>query len=150
MSLTTTDCARARESVSAQLDGELPELELDRLETHLLICPACTAWAEEARDVTWRLREAGLEEPAGRFVLPRLRRGLRVSSAVAVASAAAVVATMFVAPGQTGTLSSRQSGPQASGLVGVTERHFVVSRLTRLEDGMFSPVSTSRDTFRHF
>ena len=149
MSFTTTDCARARESVSAQLDGELPELELDRLETHLLICPACTAWAEEARDVTWRLREAGLEEPAGRFVLPRLRRGLRVSSAVAVASAAAVVATMFVAPGQTGTLSSRQSGPQASGLVGVTERHFVVSRLTRLEDGMFSPVSTSRDTFRH-
>ena len=100
--------------------------------------------------MTWRLREAGLEEPAGRFVLPRLRRGLRVSSAVAVASAAAVVATMFVAPGQTGTLSSRQSGPQASGLVGVTERHFVVSRLTRLEDGMFSPVSTSRDTFRHF
>ena len=80
MSFTTTDCARARESVSAQLDGELPELELDRLETHLLICPACTAWAEEARDVTWRLREAGLEEPAGRFVLPRLRRGLRVSS----------------------------------------------------------------------
>ncbi len=150
MSFTTTDCARARESVSAQLDGELPELELDRLETHLLICPACTAWAEEARDVTWRLREASLEEPAGRFVLPRLRRGLRVSSAVAVASAAAVVATMFVAPGQTGTLSSRQSGPQASGLVGVTERHFVVSRLTRLEDGMFSPVSTSRDTFRHF
>jgi len=150
VSFTTTDCARARESVSAQLDGELPELELDRLETHLLICPACTAWAEEARDVTWRLREAGLEEPAGRFVLPRLRRGLRVSSAVAVASAAAVVATMFVAPGQTGTLSSRQSGPQASGLVGVTERHFVVSRLTRLEDGMFSPVSTSRDTFRHF
>jgi len=150
VSFPTTDCARARESVSAQLDGELPELELDRLETHLLICPACTAWAEEARDVTWRLREAGLEEPAGRFVLPRLRRGLRVSSAVAVASAAAVVATMFVAPGQTGTLSSRQSGPQASGLVGVTERHFVVSRLTRLEDGMFSPVSTSRDTFRHF
>ena len=145
MSRTTTDCARARESVSAQLDGELPELELDRLETHLLICPACTAWAEEVRDVTWRLREAGLEEPAGRFVLPRLRRGLRVSSAVAVASAAAVVATMCVAPGQTGSLSSRQSGPHVS----VTERPFVVSRLTRLEDGMFSPVSTSRDTFRH-
>jgi anti-sigma factor RsiW len=149
VSFPATDCARARESVSAQLDGELPELELDRLETHLLICPACTAWAEEVRDVTWRLREVGLEEPAGRFVLPRLRRGLRVSSAVAVASAAAVVATVFVAPGQTGSLSSRQSGPQASGLVSVTERPYVVSRLLRLEDGMFSPVSTSRDTFRH-
>lgn len=150
MSFSATDCFRARESVSAQLDGELPELELDRLETHLLICPACTAWAEEVRDVTWCLREAGLEEPAERIVLPRLRRGAwRVSSAVAVASAAAVVATMFVGPGQTGSVSSRQSGLQVSGPVGVTERHFVVSRLTRLEDGMFSPVSTSRDTFRH-
>ena len=150
MSFPATDCARARESVSAQLDGELPELELDRLETHLLTCPACTAWAEEVRDVTWRLREAVLEEPAERIVLPRLRRGAwRVSSAVAVASAAAVVATMFVAPGQHTSLSSRQSGLQVSGLVSVTERPFVVSRLTRLEDGMFSPVSTSRDTFRH-
>ena len=149
MSFPTTDCARARESVSARLDGELPELEVDRLETHLLICPACTSWAEEVRNVTWCLREAGLEEPAGRFVLHRLRRSWRVSSAVAVASAAAVVATMFVAPGQHTSLSSRQTGLQVSGLVSVSERPYVVSRLLRLEDGMFLPVSTSRDTFRH-
>jgi predicted anti-sigma-YlaC factor YlaD len=150
VSFPATDCARARESVSAQLDGELPEHELDRLEIHLLICPACTAWAEEVRDLTWRLREAGVEEPVERVVLPRLRRGAwRVSSAVAVASAAAVVATMFVAPGQRTSLSSGQAGPQAAGVVSVTERPYVVSRLLRLEDGMFSPVSTSRDTFRH-
>ena len=150
MSFSATDCARAREFVSAQLDGELPELELDRLETHLLICPSCAAWAEEVRDVTWRLRRAGLEEPAERIVLPRLRRGAwRVGSAVAVASAAAVVATMFVAPGQRTSLSSGPAGPPASGLVSVTERSYVVSRLLRLEDGMFSPVSMSADTFRH-
>jgi anti-sigma factor RsiW len=151
VSFSATDCARARESVSAQLDGELPEFELDRLETHLLICPACTAWAEEVRDVTWGLRRAGLEEPAERIVLPRLRRGAwRVGSAVAVASAAAVVATMFVAPGQRTSLSSGPAGLQASGrVVGVTERPYVVSRLLRLEDGMFSPVSMSPDTFRH-
>jgi len=150
VSFSATDCARAREFVSAQLDGELPELELDRLETHLLICPSCAAWAEEVRDVTWRLRRAGLEEPAERIVLPRLRRGAwRVSSAVAVASAAAVVATMFVAPGQRTSLSSGPAGPPASGLVSVTERPYVVSRLLRLEDGMFSPVSMSADTFRH-
>ena len=149
MSFPATDCARARESVSAQLDGELPEPELVVLETHLLICPACTAWAEQVRDVTWHLRAAALEEPAGRFlVMPRLRRAWRVSSAVAVASAAAVVATMFVAPGHTGSLSSRQSGSRASGLVSITDRHLAVSRLTRLEDGMF-PLSTARDTFRH-
>jgi predicted anti-sigma-YlaC factor YlaD len=144
VSFPATDCARARESASAQLDGELPESELDRLETHLRICPACTAWAEEVRDVTWRLREAVLEEPAERVVLPRLRRGAwRVSSAVAVASAAAVVATMFVAPGKQASLSSQS--------LQVRPQHFVVSRLTRLEDGMFSPVSMNarRINFRH-
>jgi hypothetical protein len=36
-----------------------------------------------------------------------------------------------------------------SGVASVTERPYVVSRLLRLEDGMFSPVSTARDTFRH-
>jgi anti-sigma factor RsiW len=146
VSFPATDCSRARESVSAQLDGELPELELDRLETHLLICPACTAWAEEVRDLTLRLREAVLEEPAERVVLPRLRRGAwRVSSAVAVASAAAVVATMFVAPGKQASLSSQSLELQ------VRPQHFVVSRLTRLEDGMFSPVSMNarRINFRH-
>jgi anti-sigma factor RsiW len=146
VSFPATDCARARESASAQLDGELPESELDRLETHLRICPACTAWAEEVRDVTWRLREAVLEEPAERVVLPRLRRGAwRVSSAVAVASAAAVVATMFVAPGKQASLSSQSLELQ------VRPQHFVVSRLTRLEDGMFSPVSMNarRINFRH-
>ena len=147
MSFPTTDCARARESVSAQLDGELPELELDRLETHLLICPACTAWAEEVRDLTLGLREAVLEEPAERIVLPRLRRGAwRVSSAVAVASAAAVVATVFVAPGQQTSLSSQSPELQ------VRPQHVVVSRFTRLEDGIFSPVSvvsTSQVNFRH-
>lgn len=146
MSFSATDCARARESVSAQLDGELPEFELDRLETHLLICPACTVWAEEVRDVTWRLREAGLEKPVERIVLPRLRRGAwRVGSAVAVASAAAVVATMFVAPGQQASLSSQSLELQ------VRPQGFVVSRLGRLEDGMFSPVpmSARRSNFRH-
>ena len=100
MSFSPTDCALARESVSAQLDGELPELELDRLETHLLFCPDCAAWAEQVRDVTQRLRESALEEPVERFVLPGRARRWRVSSAVALVSAAAVVATMFVAPGR--------------------------------------------------
>jgi len=135
--LPETNCARARESLSAQLDGELPELELDRLETHLLICPECSQWADQVRDVTAWLREAPLEEPAQRFALPRLRRSWRVSSAVAVASAAAVVATMFVAPGQ------------VTGYVGATGQHFTISRFTRLEDGMFVPVSTARAGFKH-
>ena len=148
MSFPATDCASARESISAQLDGELPERELYRLETHLLVCPACALWAEEVRDVTLLLRDASLETPLERFTSPRLRRGWRVSSAVAVASAAAVVATMFFAPGQ----KSQDAVPQVSGFVGVTGRNFVVSRLGRLEDGVYGPVSivsTPHEGFRH-
>jgi len=52
---------------------------------------------------------------------------------------------MFVAPGQQTSLSSQSLELQ------VRPQHFVVSRLTRLEDGMFSPVSMSarRINFRH-
>ena len=98
MSFLAKDCAYARESVSVQLDGELSEFALDRLETHLRICPECATWAEQVRNTTQRLREAGLEAPAHRFMLPRHGRSWRVTSAVALTSAAAVVATMFVSP----------------------------------------------------
>ena len=147
MQLPETNCARARESLSAQLDGELPELEVDRLETHLLICPDCSEWAAQVRDVTSWLRATPHEEPAARFALPRLRRSWRVSSAVAVASAAAVVATMFVAPGQ--RTGAQQSAFQVTGFVGVTGQHYVIPRLSRLEDGIFIPVSTARAGFKH-
>jgi hypothetical protein len=134
-----TDCSRARESVSVQLDGELAELELDRLETHLRICPECSAWAEQVRDVTRRLREASLEMPAERFVLPRYRRSWRVGSAVALASAAAVVATMFVTPGQHGFTSPHRVA--ASRVAGAKVQQ--VPRLVRLEDGLYTPVSAA-------
>jgi Putative zinc-finger len=146
--LQPIDCDGARASVSAQLDGELPESEHDRLETHLLLCPDCSAWAGDVRDTTLRLREAALETPSERFILPRLRRSWRVGSAVAVASAAAVVATMFFAPGQ----GSQEAIPQVSGFVGATGQNFVVSRLGRLEDGVYSPafIATASHTgFRH-
>jgi anti-sigma factor RsiW len=145
VSFPATDCACARESISAQLDGELSERDLDRLETHLRLCPACTAWAGEVREFTLQLRDARLETPLERFILPRLRRSWRVSSAVAVASAAAVVATMFFAPGQNGAQGASRFGIYATG------QHFVVSRLARLEDGVYSPVSlnASRASFRH-
>jgi predicted anti-sigma-YlaC factor YlaD len=133
-----TDCSRARESVSVQLDGELAELELDRLETHLRICPECSAWAEQVRDVTRRLREASLEVPAERFALPRYRRSWRVGSAVALASAAAVVATMFVAPsGNRGSLTPRTPVVSFSAGGGVQQ----LPRLNRLVDGRYTPVS---------
>ena len=70
MSFPATDCASARESVSAQLDGELSEPELDRLETHLRLCPACTAWAEEVRDF-----EDAVDETLSEYERRGLNRG---------------------------------------------------------------------------
>jgi predicted anti-sigma-YlaC factor YlaD len=147
--LPETHCARARESVSAQLDNELPESEFDRLEAHLLVCPHCSAWAEQVRDLTAQLRATSLEEPAERLVLAGRSRSWRVSSAVAVASAAAVVATMFFAQGQHG--SGVGGVPQVSGYVGVavTGPHFVIPRTSRLEDGLYVPVNLSQAGFRH-
>ena len=82
-----------------------------------------------------------------RFVLSERRRSWRVSSAVAVASAAAVVATMFFAPGQ--HRSGAGGVPEVSGFVGVTGQQYVIPRLTRLEDGVYMPVSILYTGFRH-
>lgn len=142
MSSSSSDCARARESVSVQLDGELSETEFDRLETHLRFCPECAAWAEQVGDITLRLREASVEVPTGAFLLPRNSRRWRVSSAVALGAAAAIVATMFVAPVQHASVDSRSP---VSGSAGGSLQPFPASSRVTLEDGRFIPVSTPRD-----
>ena len=145
MQLPETVCARARESVSAQLDGELSTHELDHLENHLLICPECSAWAEQIRGLTARLRETTLEVPAERFGLSRRRRSLRVGSAVAVTSAAALVATMFFVPGRHGTLGARSAGRSSVRFTG-----HELSNGRALEDGVYVAVSvnTQSPSFR--
>jgi anti-sigma factor RsiW len=119
--LPETNCARAREFVSAQLDSELPEPELDRLEAHLLVCPDCSAWAEQVRDLTAQLRAASLEEPAERFVLARRGRPRAVGPVALVATAAAsLVAVLGFAhsftfgssqPARFGNVSQQVSAP---------------------------------------
>jgi predicted anti-sigma-YlaC factor YlaD len=118
-----------------QLDEELPEQDFDRVETHLRFCPECSAWADQVRDVTLRLRDTRLEVPAGRLVLARQSRSWKVGSAVALASAAAVLAAMFVAPGQRLSVNSRNRGLSATQLVSAQMQTADVSRLNRLEDG---------------
>jgi hypothetical protein len=146
--LPETNCARARESVSAQLDNELPDSEFDRLEAHLLVCPECSAWAEQVRGIAERLRATSLEQLRERVVLPGRGRSWRVSSAVAVASAAAIVATMFFAPGQQGS-PSRQGVPPVSGFVGAVGPRVDVSRVVMLADGQYHPPIVAQIGFRH-
>ena len=132
-----------------QLDGELPEQDFDRVETHLRFCPECSAWADQVRGVTLALRDRRLELPAGSSVLPRQTRRWRVASAVAVASAAAVVAAMFVAPGQRLSVNSRNRGLSESRLAGPETQTAEVSSLNRLEDGRLAPI-TIAPFFRPF
>lgn len=108
MTFSQTDCDRARESFSAELDGELPELERQRLSLHLIGCAECSAWSAEVRDATRRLRETTLEAPAMSIPLRRRARRWTVGPAVAVSSAAALVASLVVAIGpQSGSLGSQ-------------------------------------------
>jgi predicted anti-sigma-YlaC factor YlaD len=144
VSFLAADCSRARESVSVQLDGELPELELDRLETHLRICPECSSWADQVRGVTQQLRAATLQVPAECFVLPQRSRRWAVSSAVALASAAAVVATMFVTPGQHASVSPYRTSP----VTRLATQRLVISRVVRLEDGVYAPSSATPSGFQ--
>ena len=89
MSFSAIDCARARESISAQLDGELSELDLESQRAHLRVCADCSAWAGDVELATQWLREAPLEEPAIAFVRPRFRPARGTASAALVAAAAA-------------------------------------------------------------
>ena len=132
-----------------QLDAELPEQDFDRVETHLRFCPECSAWADQVRNVTLRLRDTHLEVPAGRLVLARQSRRWRVGSAVALASAAAVVAAMFVAPGQRLSVNSRNRGLSVSRFAGAQTQIIEPSRLNRVADGRFPPIGIA-PFVRHF
>jgi predicted anti-sigma-YlaC factor YlaD len=118
VSFSATDCARARESLSAQLDGELPELELGRVEQHLLVCPSCSAWAEEVQSATLWLREAPLEEPAIRLAVPRrVRRRAAAPAALVAAAAASLLVVLGTSQSLTGsgqTVGSGRVSPQVS------------------------------------
>ena len=100
MDISGKECARARESVSADLDRELQELELRRLQAHLRVCADCSAWAARVRAVTAQLRDAPLESsPVTVFDLPRRGRARRVGAALVVAPVAALAASVAFSVG---------------------------------------------------
>jgi predicted anti-sigma-YlaC factor YlaD len=99
-----TDCMLARESASARLDGELPELDALRLDAHLASCAECAGFAASIAGATAQLRAAPLEPAPAAVFVPRARR--RRPHLVAVAAASIVVAaaagTSFVLGQQLG------------------------------------------------
>jgi predicted anti-sigma-YlaC factor YlaD len=94
------ECARARESVSVDLDRELQELDRRRLQAHLRVCADCSEWAGRVRATTAQLRDVPFEpSPVAVFALPRRGRARRVGLAVVVAPAAALAASVVLSVG---------------------------------------------------
>jgi predicted anti-sigma-YlaC factor YlaD len=90
------DCDQAREAASARLDGELSELEIVRLESHLEGCESCRAVVLALAGTTTLIRETPSEAPRP-FVLPSSRRPRRrsLSLQTAVAASALLAAASF-------------------------------------------------------
>jgi predicted anti-sigma-YlaC factor YlaD len=102
-----TDCARARESASARLDGELAELQAAQLDAHLRSCPDCRAYAAGIEVITRELRASPLLEPVvGVFVPQRRRRTGVVPAAAAAAIVVAVAGSSFAIGGLFGRQGS--------------------------------------------
>jgi predicted anti-sigma-YlaC factor YlaD len=100
-------CIRAREAVSARLDGELNELDAHRLDQHLAGCPSCRAFAAGASAVALELRTAEpVPAPAELFV-PRRRR---VAAPLAASAAALLVALATGSSFLVGQLLGAHSG----------------------------------------
>jgi len=99
-----SECMRARESVSARLDGELSELEAAGLDKHLHACAECSAFARELHALSAELCAAPLEQPKITVFAPARRRPLvRLQTAVAAAAIVAVAAgSSFTVTGTAG------------------------------------------------
>ena len=53
------DCDRAREAISARIDGEDPGVPADAIEAHLETCADCQGWQQRAHAMTRRARLGG-------------------------------------------------------------------------------------------
>ncbi len=132
-----TECERARASVSAQLDGELSELETLRLDLHLRECPECAAWLHSVRATTDQLRQARLEVPSVSLALPGRRP--RRTGTLALATAAAAMAAA-AAVGVIGALTPSPARVAANLRVGPTLRQQVLdAHILTLDSPFFDP-----------
>jgi len=90
-------CTKAREAVSARLDGELNELDAHRLDQHLQGCPACRAFAAGVSAVALELRTAEpVAVPEGIFVPHRRRVAAPLAGVAAALLIAAATGSSFL------------------------------------------------------
>jgi predicted anti-sigma-YlaC factor YlaD len=84
----STECERARQWASIELDGELSSFEGVLLRAHLSGCASCREFSSAIGGVTHSLRAAPLERLGQPIEITRPRRRLRLRLAPAVAAMA--------------------------------------------------------------
>ena len=132
-----TVCARVREQVSLELDGELSQLEQRMLGTHLERCARCAAYAADVRDVTERIRTAPYAVPQRPIVVRRRRALTTMRLQVGVAAAFALAAlglgtqlAMSTEP-QSGSLARFEGRPNLNPPQSVLEQEQAILRVVR-------------------
>jgi anti-sigma factor RsiW len=132
-----TVCARVREQVSLELDGELSQLEQRMLAAHLERCAACATYAEDVRDLTDRIRSAPLHSMRRPVVVRRQRSFATTRLQVGVAAAFALAALglgaqLAASPSsQQGSLARYESQPDLSPSSSVLEREQAILRVVK-------------------
>jgi predicted anti-sigma-YlaC factor YlaD len=132
------ECLQARESASALLDAELPELDDARLAVHLRGCAECRAYAGELAALTAGLRDAPLKRPEIEIFAPRSRRvpTFRAQAAAAAVALIAVAAGSSFALGRAlggspGSRPTAATGQNALGVQADSAQQHLLAMLSR-------------------
>ena len=137
-----TVCARVREQVSLELDGELSQLEQRMLASHLERCDVCATYADDVRDLTERIRSAPLQSPR-RPVVVRRTRHLTTTRLQAGVAAAFALAALGLGLQLSGTSESQQTSfarfegrPNLSPPRSVYEQEQAILRVVKVGRGL--------------
>jgi hypothetical protein len=140
-------CARVREQVSLELDGELSQLEQRMLAAHLDRCASCAAYADDVRDLTERIRSAPLHTIRRPVVVRRHRSITTTRIQIGVAAALALAALglgteLTVSPAsQQGSLARFEGKPNLSPPRSVYEQEQAILRVVNVGRPLPAPGS---------
>ena len=133
-----TVCARVREQVSLELDGELSQLEQRMLGTHLERCARCEAYAADVRDVTERIRTRAARRAgsarssfAGAARLTAMRLQVGVAAAFALAALGLGTQLAMSTEPQSGSLARFEGRPNLNPPRSVLEQEQAILRVVR-------------------
>jgi ferric-dicitrate binding protein FerR (iron transport regulator) len=145
-------CERARQWVSAELDGRLSEFEQALLDGHLSGCAECSSFRASTTRVTQELRAAPLERLETPIAISRARRRFpfRIAPAVAALAVMAVGLGSILASADFRPGSPVSQAPPSSvgDQLSPTNGPVNLSKLTGLRRDRIVTLLTSVDTSR--